>query len=39
MQFFNGLLRRDPVWYLSENLDHMKDWIELKKKAKGIETR
>jgi hypothetical protein len=24
-------------WDLSENLSHMKDWMELKKKAKGIE--
>ncbi len=26
-------------WNLTENLQHMKDWIELKKKAKGIETK
>ena len=26
-------------WYLSENLNHMKDWIELKKKVKGIEPK
>lgn len=26
-------------WYLGENLNHMKDWIELKKKVKGIETK
>jgi len=26
-------------WNLTENLQHMKDWIELKKKAKGIEIK
>lgn len=26
-------------WNLSENLQHMKDWIELKKKAKGTESK
>lgn len=26
-------------WYLTENLQHMKDMIELKKKAKGIESK
>ncbi|HWR58270.1 MAG TPA: multiheme c-type cytochrome [Thermodesulfovibrionales bacterium] len=26
-------------WYLSENLQNMKDWIDLKKKAKGTEPK
>ena len=26
-------------WNMSENLQHMKDWIKLKKKVKGIETK
>lgn len=26
-------------WELTQNLQHMKDWIKLKKKAKGIETK
>jgi hypothetical protein len=26
-------------WYLNENLTRMRDWIELKKKPKGIEKK
>jgi hypothetical protein len=26
-------------WYLNENLTRMRDWIELKKKPKGIERK
>ncbi len=36
---FQQLVKARPVWYLSENLDHMKDWMELKKKVKGIEPK